>query len=237
MADETTNGHSEWSAADFRALREALSRPGIETLPLFGEDQPPITLDLSGLQELVTMGVISNAILAELERDTGAALADLETDLQSPSRWRELTTRTDKQHDLIMSAIVKTPSYVMLDQFTSGRPPESALCLWDFPIDMRWAIMNVMRQGAAELARFREDPRGYAAVLARATFGDHGSSLADPAEPVAPEVLAGRSASDAVAPDAGGTGSKVGGGASEPPASHRRRTPAADSDGATRGAA
>jgi hypothetical protein len=191
MSTEPNGTARPWTAADVRALRDATNRPGLVTVPVFGDAQPPVTLDLSGISLLTLTGRIPNPLLVERSAAIGTAGDALQAAPQDPQAVHATVRAILEYHDLILAAVVIAPRYYALDQLPPGAQPEDGLTVFDFDAEMRSAIMHVLNQGGDELASFRTDPCGFAARLASEGVRDAAESDADAPGTSLPPVLAG----------------------------------------------
>lgn len=161
---------NQWTPEQFRRLRDALRRPGTVTLKLWPElPDLEVTLDLSGYGPLLLSGKLSNAILAAKDRAVQDAAEQMEQHPEDLYTWVEMSNKVLEYHDYILGAVIVKPKYYMLDQLPPGCQPEDGLCVYDFTPEMRWSIINVLNSGMEELAKFRDDPLGYAAALSERT--------------------------------------------------------------------
>lgn len=173
------NKSAEWSPVSFRALRDALKRPGIVTLNLWA-DMPELSvdIDMSGIAPLTLSGKMSNQMIADHEEAVSKASEKLEAEPNNSQSWREITSAVLKQHDYILGAVIIRPKYYMLDEYPDqNSAPDDGITVWDFTPEMRWAIVDVLNKGGEAFANFRKDPIGYATALSeRGATRDAGES-------------------------------------------------------------
>jgi hypothetical protein len=165
MSESPNGAAREWTPADLRALRAATNRTGIVTVPVFGDDQPPVTLDLSGIGLLTLTGRIPNPLLVERTEVLSIAGDRFQAEPTSPQAVHDLAQAVLDYHDLILTAVVIAPKYYALDEIPPGAQPDDGLTIFDFDAEMRTAIMRVVNLGGDELATFRGDA-GASAVVA-----------------------------------------------------------------------
>lgn len=181
------NKSAEWSPVSFRALRDALKRPGIVTLNLWA-DMPDLSvdIDMSGIAPLTLSGKLSNQMIADHEEAVAKAAEKLEAEPDNSQSWRNITHTIVRQHDYILGAVIIRPKYYMLDEYPDqNSTPDDGVTVWDFTPEMRWAIVDVLNKGGEAFANFRKDPIGYATALSEsASTRNTGESDVTPGNPV-----------------------------------------------------
>lgn len=171
QTSNTTENNVSWSPESFRALRDALKRPGLVTLHLWPEmPDLSVTLDMSGLGVLRLTGKIVNQILVDKKEAIKKIGDEVEEDKETtdPEKILKLMDAIREHDDYILGAVIVEPKYYMLDEikrFPGGQPPDG-LCILDFEQDMIRAIVRATELGNEELRKFRADPIGHATALA-----------------------------------------------------------------------
>lgn len=172
---------------DLAAWRASRGRVGVVALPEALPGAPFVVhVDLGGLTELA--GRVNNPLLEaalaeydDVRRETAAVDALEEQD--RGSRYLALQTRNmdalNRYWDAWLAAAIVEPRYIPLADLPAGGCPEDAICLHDFPIERREALVTLFQAGAQGLEPFRAWARG---------LGDDsdGGSVARAAEPLVP---------------------------------------------------
>lgn len=170
MADDTANGHSAWSAADFGDLNRAVGMLGpqdVEIIP----GKPPIRLDLSGAALLTALGRWGNPVMKARAQALDDAVAELgtraETTADAPGdslAALEAAVQANLEYfDCVLQAVLISPEYQSLESLRRDGPKPSHLHVLAFTLQQRAAVQSLVLGGADALARFRADPAGFIA--------------------------------------------------------------------------
>lgn len=205
MADDTTNGHSAWSAADFEDLNRAVGMLGpqdVEIIP----GKPPIRLDLSGAALLTALGKWGNPLMRERAKALGDAASALGTQAETTADDPDAPLPADtlesleaaiqaslEYFDVVLQTVLIAPPYQSLESLKRDGPKPGHLHVLAFTQDQRSAVQALVTGGADALARFRADPAGFIAgpPVPGLSPEPGGGAAAAPATP--PPVLAERS--------------------------------------------